>query len=129
MNHRHDAGLQGLGQVGPCFDYGGQVGVGSTGVVRQMIGNGRGGLTQVVVRHPLGASERRSHNPPSLTRCGFDHGHDAGFQGLGQVGPCFDHGGQIGVILEGVRYYANAGSATGSAQTPGRVGNGRIGTG
>ena len=42
LDHRHDASLQGLGQFGPCFDHGGQVGVGFTGVVRQMIGNGRG---------------------------------------------------------------------------------------
>ena len=27
LDHRHDAGLQGLGQVGPCFDYGGKAGV------------------------------------------------------------------------------------------------------
>ncbi len=40
----------------------------------------------------------------------------------------FDHDGQVGVILGGGRYYANAGSATGSAQTPGRAGNDRVGT-
>jgi hypothetical protein len=55
---------------------------------------------------------------------GLDHRHDASLQGLGQVGPGFDHGGQVGVILGGGRYYANAGSATGSAQTPGTAGLG-----
>jgi hypothetical protein len=59
---------------------------------------------------------------------GLDHRHDAGLQGLGQVGPCFDHGGQVGVIVGGGRYFANAGSATGSAQTPDRVGNSRVET-
>jgi hypothetical protein len=33
----------------------------------------------------------------------LDHGQDAGLQGLGQVGPRFDHGGQIGVIRGGRR--------------------------
>jgi len=55
---------------------------------------------------------------------GLDHRQNAGLQGLGQVGPCFDHGGQVGVILGGGRYYANAGSATGSADS----GKGREGS-
>ncbi len=33
----------------------------------------------------------RGHSP--------DHRHDASLQGLGQVGPGIDHGGQVGVIL------------------------------
>ena len=32
----------------------------------------------------------------SGTRC-LDHRQDAGLDHLGQVGPCFDHGGQVGV--------------------------------
>ena len=60
---------------------------------------------------------------------GLDHRHDAGLQGLRQVGPCIDHGGQVGVILGGGCYYANAGRATGRGADPGRVGKGREGSG
>jgi len=32
-----------------------------------------------------------------FSRGGLDHRHDVGLQGLGQVGPCFDHTGKVGV--------------------------------
>ena len=38
-----------------------------------------------------------SARPASISR-GLDHRQNAGLQGLGQVGPGFDHGGQVGVI-------------------------------
>lgn len=41
-DHRHDASLQDLGQVGPGGHEGGQVGIAFTGVGGQMIGNGQG---------------------------------------------------------------------------------------
>jgi len=71
----------------------------------------------------LGANRQRRPGPVISPRDisglgGLDQRHDAGLQGLGQVGPCFDHGGQVGVIVGGGRYYANAGSATGSARGP-----------
>ncbi|MGA7499662.1 MAG: hypothetical protein WBX00_23275 [Isosphaeraceae bacterium] len=81
----------------------------------------------------LGANRQRRPGPVISPQGisglgGFDHRQDAGLQGLGQVGPCFDHGGQAGVIVEGGRHCANAGSATGSARGPDTVGSSRVET-
>ncbi len=51
----------------------------------------------------LGANRQRRPGPVISPQGisglgGFDHRQDAGLQGLGQVGPCFDHGGKVGVF-------------------------------
>ncbi len=57
---------------------------------------GRISIGPGVVTPSRGAARFTPGRGVSGTR-GLDHRHDAGLQGLGQVGPCFDHGGQIGV--------------------------------
>jgi len=89
------------------------------------------GLADFQVRRP---EEQVPHSRDQgsancLSVCRLHHRHDAGLDRLGQSGPGGHDGGQLGVILGGGRYYAYAGSATGSAHTPGRAGNGRVGTG
>ena len=48
---------------------------------------------------PPGAARPAPGSGVSGTR-GLDHGHDAGLQGLGQLGPCIHHGGQVAVLSD-----------------------------
>jgi hypothetical protein len=50
LDHRDDTGLDGIGQVRPSVDDGGQAGVGLTGVDGQIMGKVGGQKTQAVNR-------------------------------------------------------------------------------
>ena len=60
LDHRQNPGLQGLGQVGPGVDHGGQVGIILTSVGGQMVGKRLAIGTQVVVRFRVARLEGRS---------------------------------------------------------------------
>jgi hypothetical protein len=62
------------------------------------------------------ACRKRSEVP---ARC-LHNGHDSGANRRRKLGPCANHGAQIGII-----YYVIAGSAPGSARGPDKVGIGR----